>query len=290
MKIETAGGQCGGFRSPLAASISLAEMERAFSAAEFSLVYQPMINLRTGRITACEALLRWQHPKWGNILPGDFVSVLEEFGFMPSLGRWVLREAIAEAASWPGGTRVAVNISASQFLAGDLSQVVRDALTAANFDPDRLELEMTETIEPLPDNAFLETLHRLRSLGVHLSIDDFGVGHSSLHRLQDFTFDKIKIDRSFVSGFPGRADYAGFVRAVIQLGTDLGIATTAEGAETRSEVDGLRAEHCTEVQGFFFSPARSRAEIRDVITRAQRHPLGSLDQNHLTISVAPSEA
>ena len=278
MNVTTKNGMSGGYRGEetwLAPRIFPAEMHRAFSAAEFSLVYQPMIDLHTGRITACEALLRWNHPSRGVILPGMFVSLVEELGFMPRLGRWVLHAALAEAATWPGGTRVAVNISAAQFLAGDLAQVVSGALTAANLDPRRLELEVAETIEPLPDNAFLRTLHQLRCLGVLLSIDDFGVGHSSFYRLRDFAFDKIKIDRSFVSGFPGRADHAGFVRAIIQLATQLGIPTTAEGAETRSEVEGLRAERCTEVQGFFFSHAHSDAGIRDFISRAQRRRLGS---------------
>jgi EAL domain-containing protein (putative c-di-GMP-specific phosphodiesterase class I) len=276
--------ECRAGEALLVPRISSSEIDRAFSDAEFSLVYQPMIDLHTGRITTCEALLRWNHPLSGVILPGEFVGLAEEFGFMPRLGRWVLHAALAEAATWPGGIRVAVNISAAQFLAGDLAQVVRDALAAANFDPRRLELEVTETIQPLPDNAFLRTLHQLRRLGVLLSIDDFGVGHSSLYRLRDFAFDKIKIDKSFVSGFPGRADHADFIRAIIQLGTELGIATTAEGAETRSEVDGLRAEGCTEVQGFFFSHVHSGAEIRDFINRAQRRPPGRGGHNHLTIS------
>ncbi len=257
--------------------ISPSEMARALSDAEFSLVYQPMIDLDTGRINTCEALLRWNHPSCGVILPGEFVGLVEEFGFMPRLGKWVLHAALAEAATWPGGTRVAVNVSAAQFLAGDLAQVVHDALATANLDPSRLELEVAETIQPLPDNAFLRTLHQLRCLGVLLSIDDFGVGHSSFYRLHDFAFDKIKIDRSFISGFPERADHARFIRAIIQHGTKLGIATTAEGAETRSEVDGLRAERCTEVQGFFFSHAHASSEIRDVIGRAQRHPLGNFE-------------
>ena len=217
-------------------------MARAFSDAEFSLVYQPMIDLHTGRITTCEALLRWNHPLSGVILPGEFIGLVEEFGFMPRLGRWVLQAALAEAATWPGGTRIAVNISAAQFLAGDLTQVVHDALTTANLDPRRLELEVTETIQPLPDNAFLRTLHQLRRLGVLLSIDDFGVG------------------------------------------AKLGVVTTAEGAETRSEVDGLKAERCTEVQGFFFSHAHSSAEIRDFISRSQRRSLGSFEQNRRATS------
>jgi EAL domain-containing protein (putative c-di-GMP-specific phosphodiesterase class I) len=276
----------GGGSSP-APRIIPSEIARAFSDGEFSLVYQPMIDLHTGRITACEALLRWNHPLSGVILPGEFVSLVEEFGLMPRLGRWVLDTALAEAATWPGGTRVAVNISATQFLAGDLAQVVHDALMTAYVDPRRLELEVTETIHPLPDDTFLRTLHQLRCLGVLLSIDDFGVGHSSFCRLRDFAFDKIKIDRSFVRGFPERADHLGFIRSIIQLGTRLGIPTTAEGAETRSEVDGLRVERCTEVQGFFFSHAQSRAGIRDLISRAQRRPLDGFGDRLAVTSTRP---
>ena len=155
------------------------EMARAFSDAEFSLVYQPMIDLHTGRITTCEALLRWNHPSRGVILPGNFVSLVEEFGFMPRLGRWVLHAALAEAATWPGGTRVAVNISAAQFLARRSCASRARRPDDRKPRPGRLELEVAETIQPLPGNAFLRTLHQLRCLGVLLSIDDFGVGHSS---------------------------------------------------------------------------------------------------------------
>jgi EAL domain-containing protein (putative c-di-GMP-specific phosphodiesterase class I) len=253
----------------LCSNISSKEVKNALSNAEFSLVYQPMIELHTGRITSCEALLRWNHPLRGMILPGEFLNIAEEMGVMPYLGRWVLRAALTQAATWPNGIRVAVNISAAQFLLGDLPQVVRDALAATGFDPRRLELEITEAVQPSTDDSFLGTLHQLRRLGAHLSIDDFGIGHSSLHRLRSFTFDKIKIDQSFVSGFPERADHAAFIRAIIQLGTELGITTTAEGAETRSEVFGLRAERCTEAQGFFFSHALATAELRDFIGLAQ---------------------
>jgi EAL domain-containing protein (putative c-di-GMP-specific phosphodiesterase class I) len=258
--------------------ISSLEVKRAFSNSEFSLAYQPMIELHTGRITSCEALLRWNHPLRGMILPRQFLNIAEEMEVMPCLGRWVLRAALAQAATWPDGIRVAVNISAAQFLLGDLPQVVREALAATGLDPRRLELEITETIQPSPDDTFLRTLYQLRRLGARLSIDDFGIGHSSLRRLRGFAFDKIKIDRSFVSGFPERAVDAAFVRAIIRLGAELGVTTTAEGAETRSEVAGLRAERCTEVQGFFFSHALPTAEIRDFITLAQhqgiRHPAG----------------
>jgi EAL domain-containing protein (putative c-di-GMP-specific phosphodiesterase class I) len=249
------------------------EMKRALSEGEFSLVYQPMIELDCGRITSCEALLRWNHPVCGTILPGEFVKIAEDTGVMPRLGGWVLRAALAQAATWPDEIKVAVNVSAAQFLTGDLPQVVWEALAASSFDPRRLELEMTETIQPSADNSLRETLHQLRRIGVRLSIDDFGVGHSSLHRLRGFAFDKIKIDRSFVNGFPERADHAAFIRAVIGLGTELGMTTTAEGAETRSQVEELRAARCTEVQGFFFSRARPTTEIRDFLSLAQREGL-----------------
>jgi EAL domain-containing protein (putative c-di-GMP-specific phosphodiesterase class I) len=257
-------------KSTLGPHIFARDLEKAFSSDEFSLAYQPMINLHTGRITTCEALLRWNHPILGMILPGEFVDLAEEVGFMPRLGRWVLREALVQAATWPEEIRVAVNISGAQFLAGDLPQAVREELAAADLYPDRLELEITETIQPSEANAFWRTLQQLRGLGVRLSIDDFGVGHSSLHRLRHFAFDKIKIDRSFVSGFPERADHTSFIRAVVRLGTELGMTTTAEGAETQSEIEGLRAERCAEAQGFFFSRARSSADIHNYIVHAQR--------------------
>ena len=256
--------------------ISFLDVKRAYSNSEFSLVYQPMIELHTGRITSCEALLRWNHPLHGLILPGEFLNIAEESGVMPLLGRWILRAALDQAATWPDGIRVAVNISAAQFLLGDLPQVVREALAATGLDPRRLELEITETVQPSLDDTFLRTLHQLRRLGALLSIDDFGVGYSSLDRLRDFAFDKIKIDRSFITGFLERADHAAFIRSIIQFGTELGITTTAEGAETWAEVARLRAQRCTEVQGFYFSHALPTKELRNFITFAQfrgiRHP------------------
>src|ERR1700737_191831 len=160
-KSGAAGGECRRGESSLVTRISTSEMARAFSDAEFSLVYQPMIDLHTGRITTCEALLRWNHPLSGVILPGEFVSLVEEFGFMPRLGRWVLHTALAEAATWPGGTRVAGKISATQFIPGDLPQVVHAALRTENLDPRRLELEVTETTKPFPDTSFFPPAPRL---------------------------------------------------------------------------------------------------------------------------------
>jgi EAL domain-containing protein (putative c-di-GMP-specific phosphodiesterase class I) len=251
------------------------EIRRAVARREFLLVYQPMVDLHTGRVTSCEALLRWNHPKHGVILPADFLVIAERMRLMPRVGTWVLYEALMQATTWPDEISVAVNLSATQFLAGDLPQVVRDALSATGLIPGRLELEITETIEPLAGSTLWDTLDQLQRLGVRLSIDDFGIGHSSIHRLRGFAFDKIKIDRSFVEGFPDRAEHLRFIRAVIALGTELGITTTAEGAETRSEVEGLRLEGCSEVQSFFFSRALPSDEIREFLTLAQPRGLTS---------------
>jgi EAL domain-containing protein (putative c-di-GMP-specific phosphodiesterase class I) len=252
------------------------EMRRAVAQREFSLAYQPMVDLNDGRITSCEALLRWNHPTHGVILPADFLLLAEQMRLMPLVGSWVLREALMQATTWPGEISVAVNLSTTQFLAGDLPQVVREALMATGLIPSRLELEITETIEPLAGSTLWDTLDQLQRLGVRLSIDDFGVGHSSVHRLRGFAFDKIKIDRSFIQGFPERAEHLRFIRAAIALGTELGITTTAEGAETRSEVEGLRLEGCTEVQSFFFSRALPSNEIREFLALAQRRGLTSM--------------
>ena len=251
------------------------EIRRAVARWEFLLVYQPMVDLHTGRVTSCEALLRWNHPKHGVILPADFLVIAERMRLMPRVGTWVLYEALMQARTWPDEISVAVNLSATQFLAGDLPQVVRDALSATGLIPGRLELEITETIEPLAGSTLWDTLDQLQRLGVRLSIDDFGIGHSSVHRLRGFAFDKIKIDRSFVEGFPDRAEHLRFIRAVIALGTELGITTTAEGAETRSEVEGLRLEGCSEVQSFFFSRALPSDEIREFLILAQPRGLTS---------------
>jgi EAL domain-containing protein (putative c-di-GMP-specific phosphodiesterase class I) len=259
------------------------EIRRAVARREFLLVYQPMVDLHTGQITSCEALLRWSHPKHGVILPADFLLLAERMRLMPRVGTWVLYEALMQATTWPDQISVAVNLSATQFLAGNLPQVVREALMATGLIPSRLELEITETIEPLAGSSLWDTLHQLQRLGVRLSLDDFGIGHSSVHRLRSFAFDKIKIDRSFVEGFPDRVEHLRFIRAVIALGTELGITTTAEGAETRSEVERLRLEGCSEVQSFFFSPALSSDEIREFLVLAQRRRLTSalLDRRRL---------
>jgi diguanylate cyclase (GGDEF)-like protein/PAS domain S-box-containing protein len=223
--------------------------------------YQPLIDLKSGRITGFEALVRWPHPERGMIPPSEFIPVAEETGLIGQLGNLVLRRACLDAAKWPDDVRVAVNLSPLQFRAGNLLATVMDALRQADLPPARLELEITETLLLEKSDQVLATLHALRALGVRISMDDFGTGYSSLSYLRSFPFDKIKIDRSFVKDLGGNLDAQAIVRSIISLGIGLGVTITAEGVETESELSCLRAEGCHEGQGFLFSKARPNGEI-----------------------------
>jgi diguanylate cyclase (GGDEF)-like protein/PAS domain S-box-containing protein len=223
--------------------------------------YQPLIDLKSGRITGLEALLRWPHPERGMIAPSEFIPVAEETGLITALGALILRRACMDAALWPDEVRVAVNLSPLQFRAGNLLQVVMDALKQSGLPPKRLELEITETLLLEKSSQVLATLHALRALGVRISMDDFGTGYSSLSYLRSFPFDKIKIDQSFVRDLGANRDAQAIVRAIISLGIGLGVTITAEGVETEAELNCLRAEGCHEAQGFLFSRARPNMEI-----------------------------
>ena len=179
-------------------------LRNALATGEFELHYQPLVNLDDRRITGCEALLRWNHPERGMISPAEFIPVAEEIGLIVPLGEWVLRKACADAARWPDDIKVAVNLSPIQVTNQNLVPVVVSALAAAGLPASRLELEITESVLMQNTEATLATLHRLRELGVRISMDDFGTGYSSLSYLRSFPFDKIKIDRSFISGLAGR--------------------------------------------------------------------------------------
>ena len=175
-----------------------ADLRAALAQGAFELHYQPQVDLRSDRVTGCEALLRWRHPVRGMVSPADFVPVAEETGLIEEIGQWVLRTACAEAATWPADVRIAVNVSPIQFRSETLSLKVAAVLAETGLDPRRLELEITEAVLIADDDAALATLNQLRALGVHIALDDFGTGYSSLQYLQRFPFDKIKIDRSFV--------------------------------------------------------------------------------------------
>lgn len=227
------------------------DMKEAIRRGDFFLVYQPVIDLVTDRVTSFEALMRWHHPERGLISPGEFIPVAEETGLIVSLGAWALAEACREAMTWPDEIRVAVNVSTVQFQ-HDLERSVSSALDGASLSTDRLKLEVTESALMRDPEGVVATLHRLRALGVKIALDDFGTGYSSLSYLRRFPFDKIKIDRAFIKDI-AEPDAAAIVRAVVGLGERLGMGIVAEGVETTEQLELVRSEGCDEVQGFLFS-------------------------------------
>jgi diguanylate cyclase (GGDEF)-like protein len=240
------------------------DLRAALARGEFQLHYQPLVDVKTEAVTSCEALLRWRHPETGMVSPADFIPLAEETGMIEPIGEWVLNEACKEAAGWPSDVKIAVNLSPTQFR-GDLVALVSKALATSGLPACRLELEITESVLLLDNEATLATLHRLREIGVQIAMDDFGTGYSSLGYLRSFPFDKIKIDRSFISELGQNRDCAAIVKAVAGIGQALGIAITAEGVENRAQFDRIRAEGCTQVQGFLFGRPCSREAIRNVI-------------------------
>jgi len=238
------------------------DLRRAVAQTEFELYYQPLVDATSEQIIACEALLRWNSPTRGLVSPGEFIPLAEEIGLIVPIGDWVLQQACSEAATWPGVIRVAVNLSAAQFKSGSLVQSVMSALAMSGLDASRLELEITESVLLHDNEATLAALHRLRGFGIKVSMDDFGTGYSSLSYLRSFPFDKIKIDQSFIKDISETQDRAAILKAVAGLGKGLGIATTAEGVETAAQLRQVRAEGCTEVQGYLFSLPQPAHKLR----------------------------
>jgi EAL domain-containing protein (putative c-di-GMP-specific phosphodiesterase class I) len=241
------------------------DLRNAVANSEFELFYQPLVDMRTEQITGFEALIRWHHPARGMIQPLEFISVAEETGLIVPIGDWVLRQACAEAATWPSGVKIAVNLSPIQFKNKGLLLSVVSALAASGLSATRLELEITESALLYDGDATFAILDELRALGVRISMDDFGTGYSSLSYLRKFPFDKIKIDQSFIFDMSEHNDSLAIVRAVIAMGSGLGIATTAEGVETAAQFKQLKLEGCTEVQGYLFSPPRPAAEVKGLL-------------------------
>jgi EAL domain-containing protein (putative c-di-GMP-specific phosphodiesterase class I) len=234
---------------------------------EFEAYYQPIRDVASGRVVAFEALLRWNHPQRGLIAPINFIPVAEETGLIVQLGEFVLRSACSDAATWPDDVDVAVNLSPVQFKSPNLIASVTDALAASGLAARRLELEITESVLLQNSEATLTTLHELRAMGVRISLDDFGTGYSSLSYLRSFPFDKIKIDRSFVSELATREDSMAIIRAVTGLGRSLGIVTTAEGVENDAQLELLRREGCTQAQGYLFSKPRPASDVALMLNR-----------------------
>jgi diguanylate cyclase (GGDEF)-like protein len=233
---------------------------------EFEMYYQPLLNLRDGRIKTCEALIRWNHPLWGQVSPSEFIPIAEEIGLIIPIGDWVVRQACAEAALWPAGIKVAINLSPVQLRNPNLINVIVVAIAASGIQPERVEFEITETALMQNTAVALAALHSLRDLGVSISMDDFGTGYSSLSNLRRFPFDKIKIDRCFVAGLPGEADSVAIVRAVVGLARSLHMVTTAEGVETAEQIEQVKVLGCTEVQGNLFSKPVPAIEIRRLLS------------------------
>jgi diguanylate cyclase (GGDEF)-like protein len=245
------------------------DLRKALASETLQVHFQPMIDIATNEIGAFEALVRWHHPSRGSVSPVEFIPIAEEVGLIDKLGRFVLKAACIEAASWPDSIKVSVNISPVQFRTPGLLGWVKDALNEANLSADRLELEITESVVLHEDAETIATLRALRDLGIKVSMDDFGTGYSSLSGLRSFPFDKIKLDRSFVRDALERPDCAAIVRAVADLGRSLGMTTTAEGVETIQQLENLKRLGYSQAQGFLFSPAVSGTAARQLIARGQ---------------------
>jgi diguanylate cyclase (GGDEF)-like protein len=239
-----------------------ADLRRALSGGEFELYFQPLFDLANEKISAFEALLRWNHPTRGLVSPVEFIPVAEETGLIVPIGNWVLQEACRQAMNWPADVHVAVNVSSVQFRKAGLANAVMQALAVSGLAPARLEVEITESIFLESSDATLAVLHSLRSLGIKIALDDFGTGYSSLSYLQSFPFDKIKIDRSFIQELLNRPGASAIVQAIIDLASALGMETTAEGVEDNRQLAELKLQGCSSVQGFLFSqPINARQAL-----------------------------
>ncbi|WLS01459.1 putative bifunctional diguanylate cyclase/phosphodiesterase [Shinella sumterensis] len=238
-----------------------ADLRRALEYNELSLHYQVQTVIATGEITGYEALLRWEHPQLGPIGPTEFIPIAEENGLILPIGEWVLRTACAEATTWEQPYKVAVNLSAVQFVHADLPRIVTEVLVQTGLSPERLELELTESAIFVDRERALHMLRQIKGLGVSVALDDFGTGYSSLDTLRAFPFDKIKIDRSFFSSTAANPQTTAIIQAVLALGKTFGIPVLAEGIETYDQLSMLSAEGCEEAQGFLLGRPAALADI-----------------------------
>ncbi len=248
------------------------DLRKAVANGDFQLYYQPVVNLKARKVTGVEALMRWNHATRGFVPPIEFIPLAEETGLIVPMGDWALRRACADATQWPDDIRVAVNLSPVQFRNTSLITEVVDALGASGLAPDRLELEITESVILGDSSETLLILHRLRELGVRISLDDFGTGYSGLGYFRAVRFDKVKIDQSFIREMHDQPESLAIVRAAIGIGENLGICTTAEGVESLAQLERLLSEGCTEVQGFLFSKPQPNANVINMIEHIESMP------------------
>jgi diguanylate cyclase (GGDEF)-like protein/PAS domain S-box-containing protein len=247
----------------------------ALERGEFSLAFQPLVDLHTNQVSGLEALLRWNHPRRGLVPPAEFIPVAEETGLIVPIGEWTLRQAALQATRWPDDVSVAVNLSSRQFADDDLADMIERVLAETGLPARRLELEITETVLMRDSSTNLETLRRLRQRGVKIALDDFGTGFSSLGYLQRFPFSKLKIDRAFISGLPDSEESQAIVRSVIGLGQSLGMRVTAEGVETAAQLAWVRTG-CDEAQGYLLSRPVSAADVPRVLAELNAPRLARL--------------
>jgi diguanylate cyclase (GGDEF)-like protein len=247
------------------------DLRGALGKHEMRLHYQSLIDTTTGETTGYEALVRWVHPQRGIVMPGTFIPIAEETGLIVQLGEWVIRQAMRDLTNWPEQMSVSINLSPSQMRSSGLISVIVNAIAANRIDPARVCFEITETVLMQDSDANIETLHKLREIGVQIALDDFGTGYSSLNYLRSFPFSKIKIDKCFIDEIDSRPDCQAIVRSVVGLAQSLGMTTTAEGVERIEQVEHLRMQGCSEVQGFLYSkavPADQLSNLRSVDPRS----------------------
>lgn len=254
-------------------SVLAADLRQALARNELEVFYQPQVEVETGLIHGYEALLRWNHPRHGVVPAMKFIPIAEETGLIVPIGEWVLRRACREAAAWLEPVFVAVNISPAQLADGSLPRIVQEALLDSGLPARRLELEVTESCIIEDQHKTLQMIRQLRNLGVSIAMDDYGTGYSSLATLQLLTFDKIKIDRSFIAGIFENPASSAIVRATILLARSLGMKTLAEGVERHDQLDFLKEQGCDIAQGYLFGPAQPPAELglcapADAVVRA----------------------
>ena len=249
------------------------DLRTALEEGQFQVYYQPQVHIATRTVCGFEALVRWIHPERGVVAPSHFIPIAEENGLIVPLGAWVLRQALADAASWPPNIRVAVNLSPLQFGSDSLVEDVSEALAHSGLDPGKLELEITETAMLADTETVLATLQQIHDLGVGIALDDFGTGYSSLSYLRRFPFNKVKIDRSFVMDLGQQSGADTITAAIIDLCVRLGLRTTAEGVETEDQLERLANLHCTEAQGYLFNRPRPASDVPDMLNRPAAPPL-----------------
>ena len=255
-------------RSPGQGGSLEADLRSAISEQQLELYYQPIVEVQRNEVTGLEALMRWHHPVLGMVRPSTFIPLAEQTGLIVEMGAWALKEACQEATTWPEHIKVTVNLSSVQFEQGDLYKDIKDALSFSGLSPVRLELEITESLLLRDEAKTHKLLHKLRSLGVKISLDDFGTAYASLSYLRSFPFDKIKIDRTFIADLdnPNRKDCITIIHAVAELAKQMQMSTVAEGVETLDQLKTVTLAGCEEVQGFYFSKPVPANGVKEVIT------------------------